>query len=143
MNVQDLLDAFPSARIDNDNAAYFRGLLQQRLLINRCNECHHWHHPPRPICPKCWSDFVTATEVAGTGSVALVTVLRQGRPEPGVDFSNGHALAAVELDEQPGLRIASTILGPAATEVTVGQRVKLVWRSIEGRSPRPDFAVVA
>lgn len=143
MNVQELLDAFPSIRIDNDNAPYYQGLLENRLLINRCDECHHWHHPPRPICPECWSDFVTATDVGGTGFVALVTVLRQGRPEPGVDFTDGYALAAVELDEQPGLRVASTVVGLGAGQITVGQRVQLVWRTVDGRSPRPDFEVVA
>lgn len=143
MNVQELLDAFPSVRIDNDNAPYYRGLLEERLLINRCTECQHWHHPPRPICPECWSDFVTATDVAGTGFVALITVLRQGRPEPGVEYRDGHALAAIELDEQPGLRIAATVIGASAADIEVGRRVQLVWRAIEGRSPRPDFEVVA
>jgi uncharacterized protein len=139
---EDLLDAFPGVRIDPDNAAYHRGLLDQRLLINRCEDCGRWHHPPRPVCPACWSRAVDASEVAGDGFVALVTILRQGPPQAGIDYANGHALVAVELDEQPGLRVAGTVVGQAAETVRVGDRVRMVWRQIPGRAPRPDFEMV-
>ena len=78
----ELLDAFGGVRIDHDNAAYHRGLLERRLLINRCDECGVWHHPPRSVCPRCWSRSVTPTDVAGDGVIALVTILRQGPPQP-------------------------------------------------------------
>ncbi len=139
---QELLAAFPAARIDHDNAAHHRGLLQRRLLVNRCTDCGTWHQPPRPVCPACWSSSVRAEEVAGTGTVALLTILRQGPRRPGVDYAQGHALVAVELDEQPGLRVAGTVVGIAADRVRLGDRVRLVWTEIDGQPPRPDFEVV-
>ncbi len=142
MTNEDVLDAWPGVRIDNDNLAYYRGLLDQVLMMNRCDDCANWHHPPRSVCPKCWSRDLTPTEVRGDGSVAMVTVLRQGSPRPGVDYTDGHALVAIELDEQAGLRIAGTVVGTAADEIAVGDRVRMVWRTIEGREPRPDFEVV-
>jgi uncharacterized OB-fold protein len=139
---EDLLDAFPGVRIDNDNAAYHRGLLDHRLVLNRCEDCGRWHHPPRPVCPRCWSRAVTPTEASGDGSIALLTVLRQGPPQPAIDYSDGHALVAVELDQQPGLRLAGTVVGTPAEDVRLGDRVRVIWRQIPGRAPRPDFEVV-
>jgi uncharacterized OB-fold protein len=142
MTIEDLLDAWPGVRIDHDNLAFYRGLLGQVLLLNRCDDCAHWHHPPRPVCPKCWSAAVTPTEVNGDGFVAIVTILRQGSRQPGVDYADGHSLVAIELDEQPGLRVSGTIVETAAADVAVGDRVRMIWRDIEGRPPRPDFEVV-
>jgi uncharacterized OB-fold protein len=139
---EELLDAFPGVRIDHDNAAHYRGLLEQRLLVNRCDHCAAWHHPPRSVCPRCWSRSVTPDEVSGNGAVALLTILRQGPPQPGVDYGPGHALVAVELDEQPGLRVSGTVVGTPAAQLSVGDRVQMVWRQIPGRNPRPDFEVV-
>lgn len=143
MTDEELLDAFPGVRIDADNAAWHRGLLDRRLLLNRCDDCSRWHHPPRPLCPACWGRSITPTEVAGDGFVALVTALRQGAPQPGVDYADGgHALVAVELDEQPGLRLAGTVVGTPAGEIRVGDRVRALWRHIPGRLPRADFEIV-
>jgi len=80
--------------------------------------------------------------VAGSGTVALLTILRQGPRQPGVDYQQGHVLVAVELDEQPGLRVSGTVVGLAADQVRLGDRVGLVWTDIDGRAPRPDFEVI-
>lgn len=142
MDQEELLDAWPGVRIDHDNAAHHEGLLNQRLLVNRCDQCGHWHHPPRPVCPSCWSRSITPTEVSGEGFVAMFTILRQGPQRPGIDYADGHALVAVELDEQPGLRVSGTVVGTSAGDIEVGDRVRMVWRDIDGAAPRPAFEVV-
>lgn len=139
----ELLDAFGGVRIDQDNAAYYRGLLEQRLLLNRCDECATWHHPPRSVCPRCWSRSLTPTEVRGEGTIALLTILRQGPRSGGIDYERGHPLVAVELDEQPGLRISGTVLGAEPDQLHIGDRVRLVWRHVDGRGPRCDFELAS
>ena len=141
MSEEDLLNAWPGIRIDADNAAYYRGLLNHQLLIHRCDDCGYWHHPPRPLCPKCWSTAITATPVSGNGVVALVTIIRMGRDQPGVSYSDGYPLVAIELDEQPGLRVTGTIPLTKPEAITVGDRVQMIWRDIEGRPPQPDFEI--
>ena len=143
MTDEELLDAFPRVRIDQDNAAYYRGLLEQRLMVNRCGDCGHWHQPPRPICPKCWSWAISPKAVAGEGRVALVTVLRQGPARDGIDYADGHAVIAVELDEQPGLRIAGGVVARDTHQVRLGARVRIVWRDVDGASPGADFELVS
>ena len=142
INEEELLNAWPGIRIDADNAAFYRGLLERQLLIHRCDDCQHWHHPPRPLCPKCWSTTITATPVSGNGFVALVTTIRSGRDQPGVSYADGYPLVAIELDEQPGLRVTGTIPHAASEAIEVGDRVRMIWRDIEGRPPQPDFEIV-
>lgn len=143
MDPEDLLEAFPRVRIDVDNAAFYEALLDQRVVVNRCDDCGHWHQPPRPLCPKCWSWAVTPTEVSGTGTVALMTVLRQGPRRPGVDYTDGYAVVAVDLDEQPGIRLAGGVVGTPAAEVSIGDRVQVVVRRDEGSAPRIGFEVLS
>ena len=142
MDPEDLLDAFPRVRIDVDNAAFHEALLDHRVVVNRCQDCGHWHQPPRPLCPRCWSWSVAPAEVAGSGTVALVTVLRQGPQRPGVDYTDGYAVVAVELDEQPGLRLAGGVVGTPAAEVSIGDRVQAVVRTDDGAAPRIGFEVI-
>jgi uncharacterized protein len=124
---------FPGASVDHDSAPYFRGLLEHRLLVNRCADCGTWHHPPRALCPACHSEAVAAEPVSGRGVVYLVTLLRQGPRAPGVDYASApHPVVAVELDEQSGLRVTGTVTGCAPTEVRIGQRVRLSWLDRDG-----------
>ncbi len=141
--MNEVFDAFRRVRIDQDNAAYYQALLERRLVVNRCDDCGHWHQPPRPLCPKCWSWSISPTTVSGEGTIAMVTVLHQGPPRPGVDYADGHAVIAVDLDEQPGLRVAGGVVGTPGPDVRVGQRVSVVWREFDDAPPRPDFEIVS
>ena len=107
---EEILARFPDSRVDHDTKFFYGGWLGRRLLINRCRDCGHWHHPPRPLCPKCWSFGVEPTEVSGRGTVHLLIRLHQGPPAPDVDYVTPHPVATVELAEQPGLRLSSTVV---------------------------------
>ena len=124
---EGLLDAWPGVRVDADNAAYYTGLLEHRLLVNRCGDCGRWHHPPRSICPRCWSTAVVPAEVTGRGRVAFFTILRQGPSRGGADYERGHPLAAIELEEQDGLRVSGTVVGLPVEDITEGLAVELTW----------------
>jgi uncharacterized OB-fold protein len=135
---EQLLQRFPGVRIDHDNKAFYRGLLKQQLLIDRCHDCGHWFHPPRPICPKCWSRDIRPTAVRGEGPIHLLIFLHQGPPAAGVSYDTPHPVATVEFDEQPGLRFTSTIIGTPNAALKIGQRVALTWID-RGTNPVPVF----
>lgn len=138
---EDLLRLFPGHRVGHDTAAHYRGWLAHRLLVNRCEDCGTWHHPPRPLCPSCWSTDVVPTEVSGAGTIHLLVLLHQGPPAEGVDYkASPHPVATVELDEQPGLRFTSTVVGTAPDDIRVGDRVQLEWAE-RGGAPLPVFRV--
>ncbi|MGD9705133.1 MAG: Zn-ribbon domain-containing OB-fold protein [Acidimicrobiia bacterium] len=137
----ELVAMFAHLGIDRDSAAHFRGRLDHRLLVNRCADCGVFHHPSRPVCPRCWSSAVVPTEVAGTGTIHLLTFLHQGPPAPGVDYSTPYPLVTVELDEQVGLRFTATVVGSPNESIAIGERVELRWIERAG-VPVPAFALV-
>jgi uncharacterized protein len=137
----EVLEAFPTAPIDQDNVDHYRGRLQHRLLVNRCRDCGLWHQPPRAICPRCWSSRVEATEVSGRGRLDLMTVLHVGSPTPGVDYGAGYPVVAVELEEQTGLRYVAGIVGCANEDLYIGMPVELIWIERAGE-PTPAFRPV-
>ena len=134
---EDLLAKLPRVRIDRDNADHYRGLLERRLLINRCGDCRTWHHPPRSVCPRCWSRSIAAEEVSGRGQIACVTFLHQGPRAAGIDYVGGRPVAAVELAEQAGLRVSASIVESARDAIIPGAPLELVWQERDGR---PVFA---
>ena len=138
---EELMDAFPGVRVDHDNAPHYRGLLERRLLINRCDDCGTWHHPPRSVCPACWSRAVTATEVRGEGTIAILTFLHQRPRRAGTDDDAPYPVAAVELTEQAGLRVVATIVGARPTEIVLDAPVQLAWIERDGR-PVAAFRLV-
>jgi uncharacterized OB-fold protein len=134
----ELLEAFPDVLIDHDNKEFYRGWIERRLLVNRCGDCGSWHHPPRPICPECWSRDVAPTEVTGRGTVHLLVKLHQGPPAPDVDYSKPHPVTTIELAEQAGLRITSTVVDCDPEEIRIGMPVELTWIERWG-APYPVF----
>lgn len=133
-----LLERFPGVAITHDNKAFYRGLLERRLLMDRCTDCGHWFHPPRPVCPRCWSRDVRPTEVSGRGRIHLLILLHQGPPAPGVSYEMPHPVATVELEEQAGLRFTSTVIGTPVEQLAIGQAVTLTWID-RGANPVPVF----
>ena len=123
-----LVQRFPWVQIDHDSKHLFRGWLDRKLLINRCDDCGNYHHPPKPICPECWSSALTPTEVSGDGVIHLAMFLRQGSPAPGVDYEQGpHPVVAVELDGLGGVRFSSTVIDCPIEEIQIGMPVELTW----------------
>jgi len=136
-----VLDRYPGTWIDRDNVSLFRGFLEQRLLINRCNGCSRWYQPPWPVCPECWSEDVVPTEVSGRGELFTFVVLHTGG-SPGVDYAAGHPVAVIELVEQPGLRLTATVVDCAKEDLRIGMPVELTWIERNG-STIPAFRPVA
>ncbi len=138
---EELVTRFPGFPVDFDSAAHYRGRLTRRLLVNRCDACGIWHQPPKPVCPACWSSAVEARRVSGAGTVHLVVFLHQGPPATGVDYATPYPVVTVELDEQPGLRLTSTIVGSRNDAIVIGRRVTLDWIERDG-TPLPVFRLV-
>ena len=104
--------------------AFWTGGKDGQLRITRCEDCLRFIHPPAPICPACLSRQVSPVSVAGTGSVASFTINHQPW-FPGLEVP--YAVAIVELDEQPGLRLTTNIIGQRLDEIAIGQRVQVVF----------------
>lgn len=138
----DLVQAYAPLVVDRDTADFYRGWLARELRVARCDACGHRFLPPRSVCPRCWSQDVGTAAVSGRGTVFLCMLLHQGPPAPGVDYAEGpHPVVTVALDEQPGLRFTSTVVGTPPSELSIGQAVTLDWIDRNG-VPFPVFRVM-
>jgi uncharacterized OB-fold protein len=135
----ELVERFRAVPVDRDNQDFYRGWLDHELRMTRCADCGRWQHPPRPMCPACWSWNMVSTPVSGRGTVHLLMRLHQGPPLAGVDYAVApHPVAVVELDEQVGLRITSTVVNCAPDDVAIGMPVEVAWIDRDG-VPYPAF----
>jgi acetyl-CoA acetyltransferase/uncharacterized OB-fold protein len=94
------------------------------LSFSRCRACRSWIHPTQQRCPYCLADDVGPESVSGSGTVVAVTINEQQwldtLPPP-------YALAIVALDEDPQLRLTTSIVDCRVEEVHIGQRVNVRW----------------
>lgn len=127
-----IFDHFHDVRIDQDNIAHYRGLMEGRFLLNRCDDCGTWIYPHRPLCPQCLSWSVTPTEISGRGRLHMYTLLYQSR-DPDTPLTEPMQAAAIELAEQPGLRYLSQVVNCPLAALRHDMPVTLTWIEDRGR----------
>ncbi|HEX9713415.1 MAG TPA: Zn-ribbon domain-containing OB-fold protein [Actinomycetota bacterium] len=109
---------------DQDTAFFWEGTAQRKLLILRCEACGSYVHYPKPACPLCGAASLTPTEVSGRGHVHTFTVTHRAVP----GFEQPFVVAMIELDEQPGLRLISNVIGVEPDAVSIGMRVEVTFQ---------------
>lgn len=124
----------PRPSITHDNAFFWEGVQQRKLLIQKCSDCGTLRHPPGPMCPKCHSLDWAALESKGKGEIYSFVVMHQPRL-PG--FKYPLPIITVQLDE--GTRVVANILGVAPEDVEVGARVALDFQEVEPGYLLPAF----
>jgi uncharacterized OB-fold protein len=115
--------------ITPENEAFWTGGSAGRLLIVHCDACDHAIHPPQKLCPVCLSRSVSPRAALGTGTIHARTINRQAwSPDMEVPF----ALAAVELDGEPGVRLTAKIVDCDPEDVRIGDRVEVLFEEDRG-----------
>lgn len=110
-----------------DEMEFWRSGADGQLRVQRCHSCRRWQHPPNPVCHQCLSRDVGFEPVSGTGTVYSVTINHQ----PWLPhLSEPYAVIVVELDEQPGLRFLSRVVGTAVADVVIGLPVRVVFEPL-------------
>ena len=112
----------PLPELTPENTAFWTSGAEDRLTIAFCSDCDHAIHPPQLICPKCWSENVAFKAVPGTGTVYSYTVNHQPwMPDMPVPF----ALAVVDVDGAPGVRVTAQVVTDDPSSVAIGQKMKV------------------
>lgn len=124
----------PRPAVNRDNAFFFEGAQQHRLLIQRCASCSVLRHPPGPCCPACGSLEWDTVEAAGHGHVYSFVVNHHPRHPA---FDSPYLVAVVELAE--GTRIVTNLTGVVPDEVTIGMAVVLDWLDADPELTLPVF----
>jgi len=109
-------------RVTPSNEHFWRGGAEGRLQFLRCAACRTWIHPPSPVCPSCYGREIAVAAASGLATVVTFTLNHQPWvPSP----DHPYAIAIVELDEQPGLRLMTNVVNCAAEDVHIGMRVRV------------------
>jgi uncharacterized OB-fold protein len=99
------------------------------LAIPRCEECRAWVWYPQPRCRACGSDRVTWEAVSGRGTLFTWVVVHHAfLPEyaGAVPFTT----ALVALEEDPSVRVPTTLVDCSPEDLSEGLPVEVVFRPL-------------
>lgn len=124
----------PRPALTQDNAFFFEGARQGRLLIQRCRSCGQLRHPPRAMCAKCRSLEWDTVEASGRGT--LYSFVVNHHPQvPAFDYPL--VVGLVELEE--GTRLVSNVIGVDPADVRVGMPLELEMVAFDDELTLPQF----
>jgi len=112
----------PRPALTQDNAFWFEGARQHRLLIQRCKQCGTLRHPPRPMCAECRSYEWDVVDASGRGTVYSFVVNHYPQVPA---FAYPLAVGLIELEE--GTRLVANVIGVERSEIRVGMPVEVEW----------------
>lgn len=124
---------FPHPRpgITHDNAFFWEGLKQRKLLIQSFNG--RLVHPPVPACPETGSLEWTTVEASGRGTIHSFVVMHHPQLPC---FEYPLPVVLVELEE--GVRIIANMIDTPVEDVAIGKAVRLDFVEVE-----PDYVLPA
>ncbi|OBH11359.1 Zn-ribbon domain-containing OB-fold protein [Mycobacterium sp. E1747] len=112
--------------VTKDTEFFWKGLRDNKLLIQRCGGCGRLRHPPRPMCPHCRSLDWDTVESSGRGTVYSYVMPH----EPKFPFFEyPYVVALVELEE--GVRLVSNLTGIDPAEVRTGMPVEVYYQGFD------------
>jgi uncharacterized OB-fold protein len=94
------------------------------LRILHCDACDDYIHPPAPLCPGCLSRDLSPRPVSGRGRIFSFTINHHLWRE---SLEVPYVVGLVELEEQPGLRLATNIVDCPPEDVQIGMAVEVVF----------------
>lgn len=118
-----------------DDAYFWDGAREGKLLLRQCSDCGRLAHPPVPMCPQCHGLSWGSLEASGKGRVYCCIMSKHpNRPE-----EEGRIVALIDLEE--GVRIVSNIVDTTVNEVALDAPVEVLFATV-GDNVLPQFRLV-
>ncbi|MGW2341981.1 bifunctional MaoC family dehydratase N-terminal/OB-fold nucleic acid binding domain-containing protein [Streptomyces sp. NPDC001661] len=127
----------PRPVVNRDNAGFWEGVGDHRLLIQRCRACETLRFPWLPGCNTCGGQEWDTVEASGEGTVYSYVVMHH---PPFPAFDPPYAVGLIELAE--GVRMVSNVVGVPSDKVRIGMPVRLEFLSVDDELELPVFRVV-
>ncbi|MEC4018888.1 bifunctional MaoC family dehydratase N-terminal/OB-fold nucleic acid binding domain-containing protein [Streptomyces sp. H27-D2] len=124
----------PRPVVNRDNAGFWDGVADHKLLIQRCTGCETFRFPWLPGCNACGSADWKAVEASGVGTVYSYVVMRH---PPFPAFDPPYAVGLIELAE--GVRMVANVTGVPYDEVRIGMPVTLEFLRVDDELELPAF----
>ena len=116
---------------DMNDQYFWDGVLQHRLLVQRCAQCCSLRLPPVPMCGACHSTEWNTLQASGDGTIYSWIISRH----PSVADVDPRIVVLVQLAEGP--RVVSNLVDVEIAaferaEVSNGAAVRLCFREVDG-----------
>jgi uncharacterized protein len=116
----------PLPQVTPENEAFWTGGAVGELRIMACKACDHRIHPPQLICPKCLSRDVRPVIASGKGTIHTYTINHQAWLP---DLKVPYAIAVVNLNDQPGVRMTAMVETDDLTAVAIDAPVAVDFKA--------------
>jgi uncharacterized protein len=108
---------------------FWEACRRHELRLQRCRGCHRVRFYPAPLCPHCHQGEADWEPLSGRGTVASFVVVHPP-VLPAFASRVPFAVALVELDEDPRIRLLGNVLDCAPDAVAIGMRVQVAWEDV-------------
>ena len=119
----------PAPPVNPETKAFWEAASRGTLLIKRCTSCRQSHYYPRALCLFCGSAATEWQPTSGGGTIYSYSVMRRAEVP--------YAIAYVTLDE--GVTMMTNLVDCDFYALTIGQRVRLIFKPTDGGPPVPTF----
>jgi len=107
---------------------YVREVPQRyRLEASKCKGCGKINFPPRLVCPECGKREFETIRLSDEGKILTYTIIRVGSDT----FSRETPYAVAIIETTEGAKLMAMIADTALDEVSIGKKVKMVFRKIQ------------
>jgi uncharacterized OB-fold protein len=136
----------PRPVVNRDNAGFWEGVAEHRLLIQRCAHCGTLRHPWLPGCNACGCPDWDTVEATGEGTVYSYVVMHHPpfpaftESDQSADAAGPYAVGLIELAE--GVRMVSNVVGVPYDKVRIGLPVRVEFQAPDEELTVPVFRVV-
>jgi uncharacterized OB-fold protein len=123
---------------DDDAKPFWDGTARGELLVQKCSACGRRRLPPRPMCPACRSLENEWVKLSGKGRVWSF-VIPHPPLLPAYTPLAPYNVIAVELDEDPSLRLVGNLVASAdgaineidPHSIEIGEPLRVVFAKVE------------
>ncbi len=121
------------------DAAYWAGLREERLLLQRCRACRRFQWGPEWICHRCLSFDLAYDKTVPHG--VIYSHERVWHPvHPALATQGPYVIVLVELPHADGVRLVGNLLGDPMQPLVIGARVEGVFE--HRRDHTPPFSLL-
>lgn len=125
-----------------DTQEFWDGCKNHEFRIQRCKSCGTFRHYPRPACFNCQSFDTEWVTIGGRGTIYSYTIAQHSF-HPFFRDKVPYAVVVVELDEAPGVRMASNMVDCPVDAVQCGMPVDVVWEDLDDKITLYKFRPLA
>jgi uncharacterized OB-fold protein len=123
---------------DDDARPFWEGTARGELLVQKCADCGRMRIPPRPMCPQCRSIANEWVRLSGKGRVWSFVVPHPPLLPAYAELAPYNVIA-VELDEDPSLRLIGNLVASADGAINevdphaieIGEPVRVVFAKVD------------